>query len=52
MMGESCVCLGSKEIRVFGSFRPWGLEIKSKFSSWACHVKKLMQHYQKHNYLI
>jgi hypothetical protein len=22
MMGESCVCLGSKEIRVFGSFRP------------------------------
>ena len=23
MMGESCVCLGSKEIRVFGSFRPF-----------------------------
>jgi hypothetical protein len=22
MMGESCVFLGSKEIRVFGSFRP------------------------------
>ena len=23
MMGESCVCLRSKEIRVFGSFRPF-----------------------------
>ena len=23
MMGESCVCLGSKEICVFGSFRPF-----------------------------
>ena len=23
MMEESCVCLGSKEIRVFGSFRPF-----------------------------
>jgi hypothetical protein len=23
MMGESCVCLGSNEIRVFGSFSPF-----------------------------
>ena len=33
MMGESCVCLGSKEIRVFGSFRPFFkiFEIFEKF---------------------
>ena len=30
MMGESCVCLGSKEIRVFGSFRPF-FKIFEKF---------------------
>ena len=39
MMGESCVCLGSKEIWVFGSFRPFFkifeiLEKFEKLSKW------------------
>ena len=33
MMGESCVCLGSKKIGVFGSFRHFEKQSKSTKNS-------------------
>ena len=42
MMGESCVCLGSKEIRVFGSFRPF-FKISQIFQIFLKYIK----HYEK-----